>query len=186
MNFRHVLPVLVAHAASSLLHIPAREGRTSEVADLLDRGGLRPWINYRTDDGQTPVMAASLAGHAEVVELLIQRGCNVTIGDKEGYKPLDAATWTGHPEVVEVLMKYSSPERLHLFHSDGFAPIHRACWGDSHWHSKAVQVLLEAGVEAELQAKNGTTCVQLARRQETRDLLNSHIAQSHATAKTEL
>ena len=28
--------------------------------------GLRPWINYRTDDGQTPVMAASLAGHAEV------------------------------------------------------------------------------------------------------------------------
>ena len=56
----------------------------------------------------------------------------------------------------------------HLFHSDGFAPIHRACWGDGclamirwsfevdwasklcfrkssgHHHSKAVQVLLEA------------------------------------------
>ncbi len=31
MGFGHVLPVLVACAASSLLHIPAREGRTSEA-----------------------------------------------------------------------------------------------------------------------------------------------------------
>eukprot|EP00434_Breviolum_minutum_P017697 symbB.v1.2.015622.t1/scaffold1162.1/size134634/9 len=208
MGFGHVLPVLVACAASSLLHIPAREGRTSEVAQLIDHGGPK---NCCWKDGQTPVMSASLAGHAEVVEFLIQRGCNVTIGDKDGYKPLDASTWMGHLEVVEVLMKYSSPEKLHSFHSDGFAPIHRACWGDGllvaagrtwtvfdpffldsgHQHSKVVRSLIEAGVDPQLRASNGSTCLQLSKRQETIDLLTTYEVprperRPHATAKTEL
>ncbi|CAK9053040.1 unnamed protein product [Durusdinium trenchii] len=177
----------------SLLHVPARAGNASEVADLLDRGDLGPWVNYRAKDGQTPVMAASLAGHAEVVELLIQRGCNVTIGDQDGYTPLDAAASMGHFEVAEVLMKYGRAKELHTFHDDGFAPIHRACWGDGHEHFKVVHVLLEAKIDPELRARNGTSCFQLAKEKETLDLLRKYIAPRNALtasgadpAKTEL
>ncbi|CAJ1348722.1 unnamed protein product [Effrenium voratum] len=167
--------LLASGAAGSLLHVAAGKGNVSEVAELLDRRGLLPWINHRAVEGDTPVMAASLAGQAEVVELLIQRGCNVTIADKDGYKPLDAAAAHGHSEVVSVLMKYSPPSKtLHTFHRDGFAPLHRACWGNSHEHSQVVQTLLRVNVDPVLPASNGSTCLQLASRQETRDILAAH------------
>ena len=47
------------------LRTAAGRCRPEPGARLTDRG-LLPWINYRTEDGQTPVMSASLAGHAEV------------------------------------------------------------------------------------------------------------------------
>lgn len=100
----------------------------------------------------------------------------------------------------------SSYLKRHSFHSDGFAPIHRACWGDGllvaagrtwtvfdpffldsgHQHSKVVRSLIEAknilitkvasmlsiwisiqrcwikaGVDPQLRASNGSTCLQL-------------------------
>ncbi|CAE7692965.1 Ank1, partial [Symbiodinium microadriaticum] len=163
--------MIPALAGGSLLHAAAKTGDSREVARLLDQGGLRKWINHRseTQDLRTPVMVASLAGHAEVVELLIQRGCNVTLADKEGYAPMDAAAWRGRPEVMEVLLKYSPfPSKLHSFHRDGYAPLHRACWGKRARHSQVVRLLLEARIEPELPSVNGTTCLELATRQETK------------------
>ncbi|CAE6937598.1 Ank3 [Symbiodinium sp. CCMP2592] len=118
-----------------------------------------------------------------VVELLIQRGCNVTLADKEGYAPMDAAAWRGRPEVMEVLLKYSPfPSKLHSFHRDGYAPLHRACWGKRARHSQVVRLLLEARIKPELPSVNGTTCLELATRQETKDIVALHLQQSSSRA----
>ena len=56
-------------------------------------------------------------------------------------------------------------------HQDGFAPLHRACWGKEPRHSKAVRVLLKAGVPYDLKAGNGQTCTMMTRNQKTLKVL---------------
>ena len=49
-------------------------------ADLLDLRHLGVNIDCRDQWGQTPLHVAALAGHAEVVELLLKKNCNIDAG----------------------------------------------------------------------------------------------------------
>lgn len=55
-------------------------------------------------------------------------------------------------------------------HSDGYSPLHRACWGSDQRHTDTVEVFLEAGVPHDL-AANGRTCVEMTHNPATRKLL---------------
>jgi hypothetical protein len=35
------------------------------------------------------------------------------------------------------------------WHTDGYMPIHRACWGNEKRHTKTLKVLLDYGVDVE-------------------------------------
>ena len=59
-------------------------------------------------------------------------------------------------------------------HADGFAPWHRGCWGLSSRHTDFLRILLEAGVPFDLQAKNGKTCKDMTRNEETLKLLEEY------------
>ncbi|GAB6178795.1 hypothetical protein JCM14036_01140 [Desulfotomaculum defluvii] len=61
----------------SALHYAVYEGNQEKVQVLLDEGAD---INIKGNDGQTPLIRASIVGNAEVVQLLIRNGADVFAG----------------------------------------------------------------------------------------------------------
>ncbi len=49
-------------------------------------------------------MLASDEGHKEMVELLLDRGADISDRSNRGYTSLSLASWKGHNEVVELLL----------------------------------------------------------------------------------
>jgi ankyrin repeat protein len=62
-------------------------------------------VNAKTDEGVTALMAASMNGHAEVVELLLAKGADVNSKANNGDTALMSASKKGYKEVKELLIR---------------------------------------------------------------------------------
>jgi ankyrin repeat protein len=73
--------------------------------DLLIKEGAE--INYTSFEPRvfTPVMAAAVAGHADVVQFLIDHGADLTIRNGDGDTVLEAAMTEGHADTTAVLLE---------------------------------------------------------------------------------
>ncbi|KAL5509700.1 hypothetical protein EMCRGX_G005116 [Ephydatia muelleri] len=56
-------------------------------------------------DGSSPLKAACLNGHLDVVKTLLEAGANINQADKKGRSPLYAASCNGHLDVVKTLLE---------------------------------------------------------------------------------
>lgn len=76
------------------------------VKALLEKHGKAdiPFIDEASDDGITPLIAASSEGHGDCVQLLIDAGANLNMKDKDRTNSLMAAAARGHLEVVSSLL----------------------------------------------------------------------------------
>ncbi len=76
--------------------------------DLLElRRELRknPAVDARLHNELTPLHVATLYNRVEAVELLLERGADVTITDSRGNTALHVASFWGYEQLVEVLLK---------------------------------------------------------------------------------
>merc|ERR1711964_276373 len=98
-----------------------------------DSGELKDELNTpEPDSGQTPLMAATLAG----AEYLLKINADATIGEKDGYTPFHGAGFQGRAEVAKHLLAHRlDPSDRHR---DGSTPLHRACWGQELRHTDMV------------------------------------------------
>ena len=71
------------------IHAAARKGAIAQVNEFLDLGID---ANVRRDDGSTALMWAAFNAHPEVIALLISRGGDVRITDRDGLKAEHYAT----------------------------------------------------------------------------------------------
>ena len=103
-------------------------------------------------------MMATLMGKENVVEFLLTEYSNsvdVTIPEKDGYTPMHGAGFQGRAKIAKLLIAHGLD--ANPMHTDGFTPIHRACWGRDTRHAETVRAFLEAGVPWDFAAKNGQT-----------------------------
>ncbi|KAJ2453719.1 hypothetical protein EV183_002018 [Coemansia sp. RSA 2336] len=65
-------------------------------------------IDYRDDQGSTPLICASCFGHTHIAELLIDYGANVNLQDNSGWTALMWATTNHNQDLVRVLLEHGA------------------------------------------------------------------------------
>ena len=143
----------------------------TEVRAAIDAGADIDIVDNRS--GQTPLMAAILRGKPETVKYLLGKGADVTIAEKQGYTPAHGAAYAGKADILKILKEHGI-DIITDEHSDGFLPFHRACWGKTAGHTAAVEYLLKQGVDPDLEASNGSRCIEMTRSTKTEELLISY------------
>ncbi|MFE3291777.1 ankyrin repeat domain-containing protein [Rhodococcus sp. NPDC059234] len=78
----------------------ARSGEASTLAAYLDAGVP---VNLSTGTRDTLLMLAAYHGHAEAVQLLIDRGADVDQLNERGQSPVAGAIFKGEEAVVRIL-----------------------------------------------------------------------------------
>jgi len=132
-----------SNEATNKLHAAIRSGNLLQFKKAINDGAN---LNAKNEGGQTPVMAATLVGQTEIVKYLLTElldKIDLTIGEKDGYTPMHGAAFQGRAEIASLLIKAGlNPSDQH---SDGWTPIHRACWGRENRHTETVKVFLNEG-----------------------------------------
>eukprot|EP00299_Pterocystis_sp_00344_P001433 c11272_g1_i1.p1 GENE.c11272_g1_i1~~c11272_g1_i1.p1 ORF type:complete len:174 (-),score=45.44 c11272_g1_i1:68-589(-) len=166
--FLLVLPLLVINADPAIFDA-IRNDHLDVLRSLIDSKN----INLPGPGQQTPLMAATLQGKAEIVEYLLSAGANPSIEEKDGYTPMHGAGFQGRANVAKVLIAAGLDPNDR--HSDGFTPLHRACWGREQRHTDTVQVFLEAGVDPNQRDSAGRTPIELTSNPKTKALLQNFL-----------
>ena len=148
----------------------AREGDFAALDEALDKGADIDALVPVDPEGKARVsalMQAALEGNIPTLEYLLDQGADVDQGDAFGFTPLHGCAFRGEAAACRALLAAvgpTSPTALH-YHDDGYAPIHRCCFGDGH--PETLRVFLEAGVSPTLPSvedtvgrggRAGTTC----------------------------
>mmetsp|Transcript_824 Transcript_824/g.3191 ORF Transcript_824/g.3191 Transcript_824/m.3191 type:complete len:247 (+) Transcript_824:1616-2356(+) len=123
---------------ASVLHDKARAGDVSFFKSGLDGLDEREPIT-----GQTPLMAACLAGKSGVVDELLRLGADPSIPEKDGYTPSHGVAFQGREQAARVLVKHGID--VDEEHADGYRPLHRTLWGRSPRHLATARVLVKEG-----------------------------------------
>ncbi|CAH0713010.1 unnamed protein product, partial [Brenthis ino] len=140
-------------AGGTALHAAARAGRAGAAALLL-RAGARAVPDA---DGWSPLRAAAWAGHVEVVDVLLEHGCDVDCVDADNRTALRAAAWSGHEAVVARLL--AGGARAELADAEGRTPLMAAAYMG---HVDIVRLLLDAGAEVDHADHDGRTALAVA------------------------
>ena len=130
------------------LHDKARAGDISFFDDntevFEEDDEAKAELNAREEgSGQTPLMAASLAGKHLIVDKLMRLRADPTITEKDGYTPPHGVAFQGRAEAARALIKHDVA--IDVAHSDGFTPLHRTVWGKTPQHMLTAKILVKEG-----------------------------------------
>ena len=129
----------------SALHIAVSNNVPSCIQPII---GLGADINIRNDEGETPVMLASMMGHEVILASLLKAGAAINLVDVGGGGCLHMASGSGHIPCIALLLK--NGVEVDLSDNTGTTALMMASSGG---HKAAVSMLLEAG--ASLDKQNG-------------------------------
>jgi ankyrin repeat protein len=132
--------VAQGEAAERILEA-ARAGETDRVEALLE---VSPeLVNVRDGEGRTPLQLAVLGGYAELAELLLDRGGDLSAADAWNYTPLHHAAYEGDAELVALLLARGADVVARDVR--GRQPLYLAVnWGRD---VEAVELLIAAGAD---------------------------------------
>ncbi|MDQ5890921.1 MAG: uncharacterized protein QG604_795 [Candidatus Dependentiae bacterium] len=86
------------NALNDRLSDAAFAGNLAAVTSCLDEGAA---IEFRDEDGDTPLLLAAQEGHYPVVRLLVERGADIHAANEDGYSVLDYARTSGNPAMFQ-------------------------------------------------------------------------------------
>ena len=110
----------------------AKTGNRDALRELLAED--REIVNARTEQGETPLMAALYRGHVDFVNALVDAGATLDVF---------AAAALGRTDVLEELLA-SDPSLVRAYAYDGWTPLHLAAF---FGHQRAVERLIAAGAD---------------------------------------
>lgn len=128
------------------------------VATLLKAGANVNQIVTRPEGERTPLMESVMAGHNDVVQLLLEHDADPMHAAPDGCTALITAAFNGQLNVIKTLFKHGcSPEQR--WKGNGASPLHIAA---TLGHANAVGGLLEGNAEVDAIRTDGCTALLLA------------------------
>jgi ankyrin repeat protein len=91
---------------------------------------------------------------------------------------MHGAGFQGRAKIAKLLIEHGIP--MSDMHSDGYTPLHRACWGKEKRHTSTVKALLNAGVDPNEKSRDGKICSEMTQNKATLKLLNEWSAKKTA------
>ncbi|XP_048245222.1 ankyrin repeat domain-containing protein 50-like [Haliotis rufescens] len=147
---------LVSERGANILHLACRGGNVEVVKYILSQDMVG--INSRGWKKRTPVMAAALHGHKEMVELLVGEGADVSLVSKAGNNILHTACRGGDVEVV----KYVLSQDMVRINSRGWQKRTPVMVAALRGHKEVVELLVGEGADVSLVSERGANILHLA------------------------
>lgn len=141
----------------SILMRASQEGDLDRVNKLIEAGEN---INFRSNNGNTPLLVASFSGHYDIADRLIRTGANINDKTSNRSTPLICASWIKHHRKENESIEES--------------------WGE---FPKIANRLIEAGADINCCDDNGYTALSLSMERGIIDIADSLIK---AGANTEV
>ncbi len=113
-------------------------------------------LNVLNSHGESPLMLAALAGHLDLVELLIKKGADV---NKTGWTPLHYAASKSQLPILRVLIENHA--YIDAESPNGSTPLMMAAM---YGNPQTVELLLQEGADPLLKNQQGLTALQFAER----------------------
>uniref|UniRef100_A0A8C1IKI5 Transient receptor potential cation channel, subfamily A, member 1b n=1 Tax=Cyprinus carpio TaxID=7962 RepID=A0A8C1IKI5_CYPCA len=153
----------------SALHFAAEYGRINTCKRLLETLTDSKMLNDWDEKGLTPLHLASMAGHTQVVELLLRSGA-LFQSDYKGWSCLHHAAAEGYTQTMKILLA-ANVKLLDETNEDGNTALHIAAQAG---HVSAVMLLLDMGAEISLNNADNSFLHE-AVRNEKKDVVNAVI-----------
>ena len=130
------------------------KGDQQEIRQLLESGAE---VDRANNTGETALMKAAWAGHAEIMAILLSRKPRINRQSLEGWTALFYGAVKGHKAVVESLLAQgANPD---LPDQDGRTPLMAAAWNG---HADIVEMLLDKSVNPNRKTRDGWTPLMFA------------------------
>jgi len=170
---------LLLSSGASKIHDFVQQDRVEELKTAPEQD-----LNEIGPGGQSPLMLAVLSGKEEAVRVLLDRGADTSIAEKDGYTPCHGAGFQGRAHIMKMLLDHGLPCTTDR-HKDGYTPLHRACWGGEPRHTETVRTLLRAGAPPDQAGDDGRSPLAMTQNYNTKKLLK-HRLQKRAEVKDEM
>ncbi|XP_072304273.1 histone-lysine N-methyltransferase EHMT2 isoform X2 [Eucyclogobius newberryi] len=138
------------------LHHAAKLGSLDIVKLLLETGQAD--VNAQDNGGWTPIIWAAEHKHVKVIKVLLNRGADVTINDKELNVCLHWAAYAGNVDIAELVLNSGCSLASANVHGD--TPLHIAA---REGYLDCVMLFLSRGADIDIINREGETPLTLAR-----------------------
>uniref|UniRef100_A0A7N5ZPJ2 Euchromatic histone-lysine N-methyltransferase 2 n=1 Tax=Anabas testudineus TaxID=64144 RepID=A0A7N5ZPJ2_ANATE len=138
------------------LHHAAKLGNLEIVKMLLETGQVD--VNAQDNGGWTPIIWAAEHKHVDVIKVLLNRGADVTINDKELNVCLHWAAYAGNVDIAELVLNAGCALSSVNMHGD--TPLHIAA---REGYLECVTLFLSRGADIDIMNREGDTPLTLAR-----------------------
>ncbi|XP_067653322.1 protein fem-1 homolog B-like [Haliotis asinina] len=108
-------------------------------------------IDTRMSCWKTPLMLAAENGHKNVVELLVDKGADVSLKDETGGNVLHIACYGGHLDVVKYLLSLNSIK----INRKGWKKMTPIMVAANQGHKEVVELLVKRGAKLSFRAQMG-------------------------------
>lgn len=154
--------------SSSMLHVASHFGIRRLVERLLDEkvgeasdeGNFNTVVlNQQDVERRTALHLAVRQGHEATVRLLVERGADCRVRDRNGYDALFAAVRVNSTAIVRLLLRLHTGIDVNTHNNDGITALHESV---SHGHETMTQLLLANGADPNFRVGETKSALSLA------------------------